>query len=375
MSCISWLKGTALLCLGIESSCDETAFALVEGGRILGQTLHSQVETHALFGGVVPELASREHGRAAAPLFDALLRQCGREAGDIDLIAVARGPGLLGSLLVGVAFAKGLAVALGRPVLGVNHLHAHVLAAGLEQELLFPALALLVSGGHTNLYLVRSPVHFILLGRTLDDAAGEALDKFGKMLGLPYPAGRHIDEFAALGEVREKLFPRPYLHSGNLDFSFSGLKTAALNLLEKQAGLRFSPRFRPEGGGLADPVLPEGEAGKSLAGVCASYLYAVASTLSEKTRQAAIGAGEELKAVILAGGVAANRVLRGRMEALCRELELPLLLPSPALCADNAAMIAHAGALLFQAGRRHDLDFPVIPRGRLVPDDYRLNLC
>jgi N6-L-threonylcarbamoyladenine synthase len=358
-----------MLCLGIESSCDETALALVRDGELLGQTLVSQADMHSLFGGVVPELASREHGRAVAPLYDLLLERCGVGVAELEAVAVARGPGLLGSLLVGVAFAKALAWALGKPVVGVNHLHAHVLAVGLEQALLLPALALLVSGGHTHLYLVRTPVDFTLLGRSLDDAAGEALDKFGKMLGLPYPAGRHIDAFGARAAADAKLFPRPYLDNDNLDFSFSGLKTAALSMLEGRTE-RFMPGA-PRGGTHGEPEPPAGAVGEILAGWCASFAQAVADTLEAKTRRA-LGRVDRsaLRSVILAGGVAANSRVRERIGALCREFSLPFLSPSPAMCTDNAAMIAYAGEVLLKGGRAHGLDFPATARGGKVPDDY-----
>lgn len=352
-----------MLVLGIESSCDETAFALVRGGRILGQTLSSQVELHALFGGVVPELASREHGRAISHLYDLLLENCGATPEDIDGIAVARGPGLLGSLLVGVAFAKALALGLDRPVIGVNHLHAHVLAAGLEHKLEWPSLALLVSGGHTHIYLVESPVRFTLLGRSLDDAAGEALDKFGKMVGLPYPAGKYIDAFGNGIEADDKLFPRPYLDNDNLDFSFSGLKTAGLNLLKHDPDLRFAP----------GAVLPEGGRGETLRNYCAAYAQTIALTLAEKMRRAVArvtSGGYAPKSVILAGGVAANSRVRAELARVASASALPLVAPSAALCTDNAAMIAYTGELLMQSGLRHTLGFGAVPRGQQVPEDY-----
>ena len=352
-----------MLTLGIESSCDETALALVRDGRLLGQTLNSQVDLHALFGGVVPELASREHGRSIGPLYDLLLQKCGVSAEEIDSVAVARGPGLLGSLLVGVAFAKSLALGLGKPIIGVNHLQAHVLATGLEHELVYPALALLVSGGHTHLYLVESPMDFKLLGRSLDDAAGEALDKFGKMIGLPYPAGKYIDDFGSGLEADVKLFPRPYLDNDNLDFSFSGLKTSALNLLRTQPGLRFSP----------GPALPEGINGLILKNYCAAYAQTVALTLAEKTRRALVvlkSQGRETHGLILAGGVAANSRVRAELATVADEAGLPLIVPSARLCTDNAAMIAYTGEILLKAGRRHSLGFGAVPRGQRVPDDY-----
>lgn len=358
-----------MLCLGIESSCDESALALVRDGVLLAQTLKSQVDVHSLFGGVVPELASREHGRVMGALYGLLLDKAGISGSDIDCIAVARGPGLLGSLLVGVAYAKALALALQKPVVGVNHLHAHILAAGLERKLEFPALALLVSGGHTHIYLVRSASDFELLGRSLDDAAGEALDKFGKMIGLPYPAGRHLDRFSGHGAADAKMFPRPYIDNDNCDFSFSGLKTAALNMVEKDPALYVG--FDPSG---AEPELPEGERGLRIAGVCASYIQAVADTLVVKLRRAHAKYGGA-RSLILAGGVAANSRVRASVAALAEELGLELVIPGPALCTDNAAMIAYNGWLLHNAGLAHALDFAAVPRGRHVPDDYSRSLC
>ena len=217
-----------MLCLGIESSCDETALALVRDGRPLGAELATQADLHSLFGGVVPELASREHYRFIGALYDKLMRSCGVTLRDVDVIAVTRGPGLLGALLVGTAFAKGLALGANKPVLAINHLHAHLLAAGLEHELTYPSLGLLVSGGHTHIYRINAPDALTLLGRTLDDAAGEACDKFAKMLGLPYPGGVLLDALACRGEADPTLFPRPYTRNANLYFSFIGLKTSSL---------------------------------------------------------------------------------------------------------------------------------------------------
>jgi N6-L-threonylcarbamoyladenine synthase len=356
-----------MLCLGVESSCDETAFALVRNGRPDRQVLRSQADVHALFGGVVPELASREHGRFIGPLFEMLARERPFSPEEIDCIAVARGPGLLGSLLVGVAFAKALALAWQKPILGVNHLHAHLLAAGLEGDLKFPAIGLLVSGGHTHLYHIHAPDNFSLLGRSLDDAAGEALDKFGKMLGLPYPAGKYLDLFAATGDYPVALFPKPYLDNDNCDFSFSGLKTAASNLLESRRHWRFE-----YDAATSRPRLPPGDAGVELAKVCASFLYAVAETLCVKLTRAI----ERVKkngapaSVILAGGVAANSLIRESAGKAAALAGLPLYIPSPALCTDNAYMIAYAGELLYGLGLAHDLSFTAVPRGTQVPDDY-----
>lgn len=355
-----------MLCLGIESSCDESALALVKDGVLLSQTLNSQIDVHALFGGVVPELASREHGRSIPVLYDLLLQNSGVSPRDIDCIAVACGPGLLGSLLVGCAFAKGLALALDVPLIAVNHLHAHLLAAGLEHELSFPALGVLVSGGHTHIYLINSPTDFLLIGRSIDDAAGEAVDKFGKMLGLPYPAGRFIDEFGAGGRVKPSLFPRPYLDNNNLDFSFSGLKTSALSFLTDRPELRFKISEKT-----GRPELIKPEVGQELKDICASFMFAVADTLRVKAARALEqNTQSDIRSIILAGGVAANSTIRASFFSLCSEHGLEFIVASPALCTDNAAMVAYAGEVLFQHDLHSTLDFAAIARGQQVPNDY-----
>ena len=351
-----------MLCLGIESSCDETALALVENGRLLASVLASQADVHALFGGVVPELASREHYRYIGPLFDELMRRCRCRSADIDLVSVARGPGLLGSLLVGVAFAKGLALGLGVPFLGLNHLHAHLLAVGLERELSFPCLGLLVSGGHTHIYRLEAPWRCLPLGRTLDDAAGEAFDKVGKLLGLAYPGGGLMDALATAGKADAGLFPRPYLDNDNLDFSFSGLKTAALTYL------RDHPELLEEGRRVRDAGTDSASA--ALCDVCASYMLAVAETLSLKVEKAfGREEGKGITGIVVAGGVAANTQVRAAMQSLADRIGKPLLLPSRFLCTDNAVMIAHAGELLARKGYGQGLAFPAIPRGQKLPDD------
>ena len=352
-----------MLCLGIESSCDDTSLALVRGGRLLAMKTASQTGVHALFGGVVPEIASRRHGAAVAGLFAEVLREAGARAQEIEVVAVSRGPGLLGSLLVGTAFAKALALGLGARFIGVDHLHAHIMAVGFERELEFPHLSLLVSGGHTQLYLVEGPTRFLLLGRTLDDAAGEAFDKAGKLLGLPYPAGRHMDELAEEGRADTRLFPRPYLDNDTLDFSFSGLKTSMARYLTDHplpgAG------FDPATGALR---LPEGEAREGLANVCASFRLAVVETLVAKT-SAALVRFPELRLLTAAGGVAANSLLRERLHAVARKYGCAFAAPSLPLCADNGAMVARLGEILAEAGYRHDFDMPAIPRGRKIPED------
>ncbi len=348
-----------MICLGIESSCDETALALVQDGKVLASVLATQVEMHALFGGVVPELASREHYRYMGPLFDKLLQKAGISVSDIDSYAVSRGPGLLGALLVGVSFAKGLAMATQKPVVGVNHLHAHLLAAGLEHALAFPALGVLVSGGHTHVYRIDAIDNFTVLGRTLDDAAGEAFDKVGKVLGLAYPAGKAFDALSQRGRVAQKgktLFPRPYIDNDNLDFSFSGLKTAATLYISKH----------PE---VLEPYGSIDEAPQALCDMCAAFTQAVVDTLCIKT-QRALAKNEGIKSLILAGGVASNSHLRAKMASLAQENGLAFHVPSPALCTDNAAMVAYAGWLYAQQGLCHALDFEAIARGQSIPQDW-----
>ncbi len=348
-----------MLSLGIETSCDETALALVDEGRVLGESLFSQVDKHSIFGGVVPEMASREHLRKLGPLWNDLLQKTGCTPGDIRMVAVARGPGLLGSLLVGMGFAKGLVLGLGVPLVGVNHLHAHILAPGLEQDLSYPALGLLVSGGHTNIYRLRSELDFELLGRTLDDAAGEAFDKTAKALNLPYPGGIYIDRFSAYAQPDPDMFPRPYLESDNLDFSFSGLKTALVNYIRKHPDLVRKDPWE---------IDPEFEPDEHLALVCASFNLAVAETLQKKLRKAVLSTG--IHNIVLAGGVAANAMLRSKILELARELDLNLLLPDTGLCTDNASMIAYCGEVLFRAGLHHTLELEAVPRGRKIPWDY-----
>ena len=292
-----------MLCLGIETSCDETALALVRDGKCVESVLATQMDVHALFGGVVPEIASREHYRFLGALYDELMRRTGLTLADVDVVAVTRGPGLLGALLV---FAKGLSLAGNKPLIAVNHLHAHLLAVGLEHELLYPLLGLLVSGGHTHIYRIDAPESLELLGHTLDDAAGEACDKFAKMLGLPYPGGVLLDRLAQRGAADAHLFPRPYTHVDNLDFSFSGLKTAALTYLNEHPVLvEEGRRVREAGTDSASPALCD---------VCASYMLAVAETLSLKMEKAFHRERQKgITGIVVAGGVAANTQVRAAM--------------------------------------------------------------
>lgn len=351
-------------CLGIETSCDETAVALVENGGLVSQKLATQIDVHAVFGGVVPEIASREHLRILPGLFRSLLDETGITPSDIDVVSVARGPGLLGALLVGVGFAKALAFSCGARLVGVNHLWAHLLAPGLEQAIPFPALGILVSGGHTHTYRIDSPIKFTLLGKTLDDAAGEAFDKVAKTLNFPYPGGRFIDQLACEGEPDTKLFPRGFIDNPSLDFSFSGLKTAVANYVNAHPELVLPVMTDASG---MEGVDEEQRA--ELARVCASFNWSVADTMRIKAERALKKAGQ-VKSIVVAGGVAANSMLRETMQNLADRYRVPLVLPGLSLCTDNAAMIAHAGSLMAGAGREHSLDLEAVPRGRVVPEDW-----
>ncbi|WP_320169872.1 tRNA (adenosine(37)-N6)-threonylcarbamoyltransferase complex transferase subunit TsaD [Maridesulfovibrio sp.] len=352
-----------MLCLGIESSCDETGLALVRDGELIGEQLSSQIDIHAVFGGVVPEIASREHLRMLPVLFDELLRSCDVTMKDVDVVSVARGPGLQGCLLMGLNFAKGLALASGTRLVGVNHLWAHLTAPGLEQKLEFPSLGLLVSGGHTHIYLIESPTEFTLLGRTLDDAAGEAFDKTAKSLNLPYPGGKLVDEFGSRGTVDKKMFPTPYVNNDNLDFSFSGLKTAVATYVNQHPELRLSNMGLPEEG--SEPA----DITTMRNNMLASFNYVVGKALAIKVERA-LERNRNVRSLIVAGGVAANSVVRSVMADVARRFKLPLVLPSMHLCTDNGAMIAYSGYLIASAGYRHELDLDAIPRGRVVPADW-----
>jgi N6-L-threonylcarbamoyladenine synthase len=321
------------LVLGLESSCDETAAALVEDGvRVRGDAVASQVAVHAAWGGVVPEIASRHHVTNLIPVLRTALERAGATLDDVDGIAVTRGPGLVGALLVGVQAAKAMAWARGIPLVGVNHLEGHLSAVWLDAERgpAFPHLALLVSGGHSELVIARDHGVFELLGATRDDAAGEAFDKVGKMLGLGYPAGPTVDKLAQTGDPHAFTLPRPMRGRG-LDFSFSGMKTAVLTIVQQRG-------------------VPEGQA---LADLCASFQASVIDQLIRKTRAAI--EQHRVKQLQVAGGVAANRGLRAAVAELAKETGVELFVPSPALCTDNAAMIAAAGYWRLQRGERADL--------------------
>ena len=346
-----------MLCLGIESSCDETALAVVRDGVLLDAVLASQADIHALFGGVVPELASREHYRYLGTLFDQLMQRLDLRPSDLDVVAVSRGPGLLGSLLVGVAFAKALALGCGARFLGVNHLHAHLLAAGLENELRFPALGLLVSGGHTHIYRMESPSRCIVLGKTLDDAAGEAFDKVGKILGLAYPGGKLMDALARDGDPHAYKLPVPHVE-GKYNVSFSGLKTAVTSYVHQVLPDQPWPH----------PLQDTADAPQALKDCCASFNLAVVETIATKVERA-LAANPDLDLLIMAGGVAANSLLRECMAQLMEKRGGHTIMPGRALCTDNAAMVAYASWLIAREGWQHDLRMETIPRGKAIPDD------
>jgi N6-L-threonylcarbamoyladenine synthase len=313
--------------LGIESSCDETAVAVYDGSKgLLSHRLYSQVALHQAYGGVVPELASRDHVRRLLPLVREALAQAQSDRQSIDAVAYTAGPGLIGALLVGAGFAAGLALAWGIPALPIHHLEGHLLAPLLEPNApAFPFLALLVSGGHTQLVDVAALGEYRILGETLDDAAGEAFDKTAKLLGLPYPGGAALAALADQGRSDRFVFPRPMLDRPGLDFSFSGLKTAALVALRGR-------------------VLSQGER----ADVARGFQEAVVETLAEKCRRALIATGH--RRLVIAGGVGANRRLRERLAVVVQSLSAQLYFPRTEFCTDNGAMIALAGCLRLAAG-------------------------
>lgn len=316
-----------MIILGIESSCDETAAAVVENGRIIrSQVVASQISVHSPYGGVVPELASRKHVEAIIPVIDQAIRESGCSLEEIDAVGVTSGPGLVGSLLVGIAAAKAIAYALDRPLIPVNHLEGHLWAAFIDGDHpKEPAVCLVVSGGHTALYFVETGESPQLLGTTLDDAAGEAFDKVAKLLGLGYPGGVVIDRLSEQGNPQAFHFPRSFLGKESLDFSFSGIKTAVVNFVKKFG----SPA------NVDKTVLPY-----RVEDVVASFQEAVVDVLLEKTAMAAERKGVKLVAVV--GGVAANRRLRERFMEKAREKGWDLRLPPIAFCTDNAVMIAAA---------------------------------
>lgn len=317
-----------MLILGIETSCDETAAAILENGTLVkSNVIHSQIATHRRFGGVVPEIASREHLDKIQDVVSEAFAQASVKPSDLDGIAITQGPGLIGSLLVGINFGKGIAFAAKKPFVGVNHIEGHVYSVAFEFPAPeYPALALIVSGGHTNLFLILEPGKYKLIGRTRDDAAGEAFDKVSKLIGLGYPGGPAIDRWARLGNKRAIVFPLAEIKTQRLDFSFSGLKTAVLRYVREN---NIAP--------VADPNAPP----PHIFDLCASFQNAVVRALIRSVRRAA--ETHQPKTLILAGGVACNSELRAAMEQVANEFQIPAYIPSPIYTTDNAAMIAAAG--------------------------------
>jgi N6-L-threonylcarbamoyladenine synthase len=341
------------LILAVETSCDETAIALVEDGRkVVSNVVASQVAMHAAAGGIVPEVAARAHLRWIVPVLDEAWDAAGVTWDDVSAVAVTEGPGLAGSLLVGINFAKTLAYVHAKPLVPVNHLEGHLYAAWLADEArepaepIFPAVALIVSGGHTFLVEMRDHLTYKLLGETVDDAAGEAFDKVGRLLGLPYPGGPAIMKAAEGARRHDVRFPRAWLGE-TFDFSFSGLKTAARRMIAGETG--------GEGTEVGEMPLAE----ERVAEMAEGFQDSVVDVLVTKTVRAAVAAGA--RSIVLGGGVAANRVLRDRLADKARAEGMPLIVPRPALCTDNGAMIGAAAARRYEAGVRAGLDLDARP--------------
>ncbi|KZE48434.1 tRNA threonylcarbamoyl adenosine modification protein TsaD [Brevibacillus parabrevis] len=331
-------SGAPVYILGIETSCDETSASVVRDGReVLSNVIASQADIHKRFGGVVPEVASRRHVENITLTIEQALAEADKKLEDISAIAVTYGPGLVGALLVGVAAAKAISMARGIPLIGVHHIAGHIYANRLVEEMDFPLIALVVSGGHTELVWMKGHGQFEILGETRDDAAGEAYDKVARALNMPYPGGPHIDRLAHEGEPNVPL-PRSWLEPDSYDFSFSGLKSAVLNTLHNAA----------QRGETIEP-----------SNLAASFQDSVTEVLVEKTIRAVRAC--QAKQVLLAGGVAANRGLRERLQARCESEGIPLVIPPLSLCTDNAAMIAAAGYIKYEKGQFAALDLNGVP--------------
>lgn len=336
-----------MIVLGIETSCDETGIALYDSERgLLADALYSQVEIHAEYGGVIPELASRDHIRKTLPLISQVMEEAGIEASEIGGVAYTAGPGLVGALLVGASIGRSLAMGWGVPAIGVHHMEGHLLAPMLEDDPpKFPFVALLVSGGHTQLVRVDAIGEYEVLGESLDDAAGEAFDKVGKMLGLPYPGGPHVAKLATQGDPNRFDFPRPMINRPGLEFSFSGLKTFVRNTIAEHTD--------------ADGNIEE----QTRADIACAFQESVVSTLSIKCSRALEHTG--LQNLIIAGGVSANTRLREVLEDAVAKVNGRLFYAKPKYCTDNGAMIAYAGCQRLLAGQESDLEIDARPRWSL----------
>ncbi len=328
--------------LAIESSCDETAAAVVEDGRsVLGSAVHTQIPLHRRYGGVVPEIASRNHVEMLGPVVETALSDAGVPLSSLDAVAVTYGPGLVGALLTGLSYAKGLAFALGLPLIGVNHIEGHIAANYLSHPALVPPFTCLVaSGGHSHIVRVEDYTRFSLIGRTRDDAAGEAFDKVARVLGLPYPGGPALEELAASGDPKAFRFRSAFNEGESFDFSFSGLKTAVVNTVHTAA-----------------------QRGESLshADIAASFQQAVISVLAKKSVRAAAPGP-----LALAGGVSANKALRAELERLCAEKHMPFYCPEFRYCTDNAAMIGCAACYRLQNGDTAELSLNAVPNLSII---------
>ncbi len=323
-----WKEAEPLRILGIESSCDETAAAVVENGRIVkSNVIASSLEEHKLYGGVVPEIASRRHAEAISGVVSQALADAGCTIRDIDAVAVTYAPGLIGALLVGVSFAKGLAVSAGKPLVPVHHLRSHIAANYLTSDVEPPFLSLVVSGGHSHIVAVNSYTDYKIIGKTRDDAAGEALDKAGRAMGLPYPGGVSIDKISAQGDRNAYAFPHPRVDGAPYDFSFSGLKTSVINTIHNASQK-------------GEPI--------HTADLAASYQKAVVGCLVDHLEKAAVN--YKYKKIVLAGGVSANSLLRAECEKFCKKRGIRLFKPELNYCGDNGAMVAAQGYYEYQSG-------------------------
>ncbi len=350
--------------LGIETSCDETAASVVKNGRtVLSNVISSQAKLHGKYGGIVPEVASRRHVENIIPVIDQALNEAAISLGCLDAVGVTYGPGLVGALLTGVTAAKAISFAAGKPLIGIHHIEGHICANYFENaELEPPFICLVVSGGHSHIIHVIGYGRYAILGQTRDDAAGEAFDKAARVLGLGYPGGPAIDRAAKEGDSSRLAFPETHFHDGSLDFSFSGIKTALLNYLNRQC--KDAGRQRSDHGSA-------GSFGSvSVNDIAASYQKAIVAVLIENTLKAVKQMG--LDTVCMAGGVASNSELRERLKAGAREMGIRALMPRPGFCTDNAAMVASAAHYRFIAGRTENLALNAVPNLKLDDESYRI---